>query len=84
MYIYKYPLQLTDTQVIMMPRRAEILDVQVQKGQIQLWAMVDVEEPLTPRTFHIIGTGNKFTKKGRRYISTIQDGAFVWHIFEVL
>lgn len=39
--IYKYPLDVTDRQVIAMPEDAEILTVQVQNGKPMLWAVVD-------------------------------------------
>ena len=43
---------------------------------------------MQPRAFQIIGTGNEFPEPPRhcqlKYIATIQEGSFVWHLFERL
>lgn len=48
--IYKYPLQVTDIQKILMPVYAQILSVQAQNNQLVLWAVVETEAPTTHRT----------------------------------
>ena len=86
--IFKYQLQETDIQTIELPKGAEILTVQVQKGYLCLWAKVDHELiAKEERHIEIIGTGNLIDDTvQRKYISTLQmlQGALVWHIFEVL
>lgn len=39
--IWKYPLEATDHQELMIPSGAKILDAQFQAGQLCLWAMVN-------------------------------------------
>lgn len=91
--IWKYVLELQDYQTIVMSEGAQILSVAVQgagrsvydKGDICLWAMVDTSKASERRHIEIIGTGNPVPDdKGldRKFIGTVQQGPFVWHIFE--
>ncbi|MRM93757.1 hypothetical protein D1Z98_01870 [Riemerella anatipestifer] len=41
--IYKYNLQVEGTQIISMPKGAEVLSVQAQHGKPCLWALVSPE-----------------------------------------
>lgn len=84
--IYKYELKLTDIQVIAMPEGAEILSVQQQGENLQLWALVDVSMPDVQRKIRIIGTGNPVANEILVHISTFQmhGGALVFHAFESL
>lgn len=85
--VYKFPLEIKDTQTIEMPEGAELLTVQSQKGSLNIWALVDVGKPLIKRTFEVFGTGHPiYYDMGieRTYIGTAQTlgGNLVWHIFE--
>lgn len=84
--IWKYELQPVDSQNIQMPVEAEILTLQVQNGQPQLWALVDPNAEMTTRHIEMFGTGNiippLMTEK-RRYIGTYQHGKhLIFHVFE--
>lgn len=84
--IFKYPLEVTDSQVIDMPRGARILCVQVQRGQPCIWALVDDDVEPTRREIHMRGTGHNCNGvDALRYIGTFQmhDGSLVFHAFEV-
>ena len=85
--IWKYPLELTDGQQVMMPAGAEILSVAEQNGRLCLWALVDPAETLRlGRLIEIHGTGNLSinTLRTRKFIGTCvtSGGALVWHVFE--
>ena len=86
--VFKYGLQLADHQEIELPLRAEILSVQVQHGQLMLWALVAEDCMGFPecRTIRIAGTGHQIVDHNLKFISTIQlhDGGLVFHVFEVL
>lgn len=82
--IWKFPLELKDLQNISIPEGAEILHCAIQSGGVFLWAIVDPSLPLQRREIEMIGTGNPIPEEERRYISTIIDGALVWHIFEII
>lgn len=87
MTIWKFPLQLKDTQTIEMPFGAEIICVQVQHDAITLWAIVEEKNTDTEdRTIEVYGTGHPMTNHHRDYIGTIQfqGGGFIFHVFEQL
>lgn len=80
--IYKYPIEITDEQVIEMPSGANILNVQMQNDTVNIWAMVDPKEYAVPVKLRIIGTGNSIPPGlALRYIGTVQAARFVWHVF---
>ena len=89
MKIYKYPIAITDRQMVMIPRGGMILSAQSQHGKLCLWVMVDPENEVTPRTIEIIGTGNPMppltANERRKFIDTAQmmSGELVWHVFEL-
>jgi len=84
--IYKYPLEVTDTQFVELPLGAEILTVQMQGNQLCLWAMVNAlpEAVKKNRRIEIIGTGNPMPTGDLKYISTFQmiKGKLIFHVFE--
>lgn len=87
--IWKFQIQIKDTQKVTMPYGAKILCVQMENGVPCLWALVNTNEAEVDqrwdRTIDIFGTGHSimdlFT---RTYIGTVQmeGGALVWHVFE--
>ena len=88
--IWKYTLDWLGEQHIHLPTGAEILTAQTQGVDLCLWALVNPEEPLLIRHFHLIGTGQPVAEANElRYISTVQvvhagGTAFVFHLFEVV
>jgi hypothetical protein len=56
--IHKYELDITDVQTIELPFYAEMLTIQEQRDKLVMWCIVDTEDELEPRTFHVVGTGN--------------------------
>ena len=84
--IYKYPIEIADSQIVSMPRGAKILTVQVQREQAYLWAMVDLGEHVVNRTILIYGTGHAIhITEYLAYVGTIQmaGGNLVWHVFDL-
>lgn len=80
--VWKFPLEISDTQNVFMPPGAEILTAQMQADELCLWAVVTPGPMTERRTIEIVGTGNPMPEAERRYIATVQMGAFVWHVFE--
>lgn len=80
--IWKYPLNITDRQVVMIPKNGQLLSVQFQGAILCLWVLVDPNAPEQPREIEVIGTGNPIDNSNRYHIDTVQDGSLVWHIFE--
>ena len=83
--IWKFEIRLQgEPQTIEMPQGATILDVQVQNGHPQLWALVDHSASLQRRTFQIHGTGHPFSAESMQFVRTFQMPPFVWHLFEAV
>ncbi len=87
MTIWKYPLAIVDSQHVVMPMTSELLHVDVQNGQVQLWAMVNPDRPTRPYLIHMFGTGH-IVPKGLEMIHIgsvmLEGGALVFHVFEDL
>lgn len=88
MTVWKYPLSIEDRQTIDMPRGTRALSVQVQHGELTVWALVDDDqrENLAPVNFLITGTGNPIQGlafESWRFLSTVQlmQGQMVFHVF---
>lgn len=89
--IWKYPINVGDTSVIM--PQGKVLAFQEQAGQLQIWALVDTESRKSERVFRTVGTGQPFEMEvregygygdgGQQYIATAQSGPLVWHLFEI-
>lgn len=81
--IWKFRLEVTDTQTVEMPIGAKILDAQMQHGELMLWALVDPAAPKEPRSIIIHGTGHPVGNIGE-HIATFQmnGGSLVFHAFE--
>lgn len=85
--VFKYPVPVADLFELEMPKDAQILTVQIQGEDIQMWALVDPESPTELRQFRLAGTGHSISVKHtvKRYIGTFQirGGRLVFHLFEV-
>lgn len=79
--IWKWQLERTDQQTIRMPQGAAILSASKQNGSLTIWAEVETDSPTEDRTVFIVGTGNPKPTTGR-FIASVFDGPFVWHVFE--
>jgi len=72
-----------------LPRGAQVLTVQVQRGEPHMWVLCDPEVPKSLRKFMVVGTGHVFDLPAHRlgcpYIGTFQleGGALVFHVFEI-
>ncbi len=85
--IFKYPLQIRNSQTILMPYGAEILSLKIQNGIPCIWALVDEKSQLTERRFETYGTGHKIRHEigvGGMFIDTYyHENGEVYHVFEL-
>jgi hypothetical protein len=81
MQIHKYTLGIRDEQTVDMPEGAKILTAQIQDARLCVWAVVNPEAKKVKQIFNIYGTGHELPAKTGRYVSTVQIGFLVWHIF---
>lgn len=82
--VYKYPLVVTDRQLVKMPKEAKILTVQVQNGEPQMWALVNPDNETEEVPIRIHGTGHNIPDADRlAYIGTFQMPRYglVFHAF---
>lgn len=82
--IHKYRLNITDQQTVDLPRGALILSAGLDPaGVLCLWAAVDTDKPAQPREIRIFGTGHPVPETPIRFIGTVNQGSFMWHVFEL-
>lgn len=84
--IYKYTLEVSDMQRLVLPVGAEILTVQMVGGFICLYARCDPDALTEGRLFAMYGTGHSMTFHNHKYIGTVQlhGGQIVFHVFEII
>ena len=70
---------------IEMPTGAEILHVDMQYGNVYMWAKVDPDAALIKREFMIEGTGQPPNRRldDATHLGTTSLGGMVWHVFEI-
>jgi len=87
MRIYKYTLELEQTQQIAIQGLKQVLSVCNQRNNIVLYALVDEKEKTTQcLEIKIAGTGHIIEKEAymtHKFLGTvsIMQGHFMWHIF---
>lgn len=90
MRIYKYKLEVTDFQQLVIKKNAEFMTLQVQGGKPVLWAAVDPDEEDVVIEIQTYGTGVDMLEDWHKgiYLGTYQldlqyatFGTFVGHVF---
>ena len=85
MKIYKYTLEITDQQTVMLPPGSRVLSAKEQNGALCMWAMVDPAGANSESyTFYIVGTGNPMSMPPDAvFVDTVVMSyiPLVWHVF---
>lgn len=82
--IFKYQLNINYPTKIELPEGSEILSVQMQHGNLFMWVLIaGTKYIVEKRFFQVFGTGHAILEKVKQYLATVQDGMFVWHVFEM-
>lgn len=82
--IYKYPLAITDSQVLEIPNGFELIHAGLDpQGVPCVWATVYPGNDINSVTIYIFGTGEQITPapQARKHIGSFVNKAFVWHVF---
>lgn len=80
--IHKYPLTLTDSQVLEWPIGTKVRAIQMQKDTICVWTEGPAEfEELGSVEVKIVGTGQMFDIENFTYMATVQEETLVWHVY---
>ena len=83
MQIWKFPLRPgSGAQQIRMPKGAQLLSVQLQRGEPMLWALCDEHAPQVNRQLWAYGTRDAMIKAWP-FVATLQYGSAVLHIFDL-
>lgn len=90
----KSPLRDPRIQFVI-PKHTEILPTILMQGDnLCFWGIVPEssmymlnkeskpEDSQYCRTFVVVGTGETFNNINMKYIGTVQDGLYIWHLFE--
>lgn len=82
--IWKFSFDVDGEATIEMPHGAQVLHVGSQAPRtITVWAMVILPAEIEHRTFYVKGTGEVITEDDDlRYLGTVMDDPWVWHVFE--
>lgn len=85
--VYRFRLQLTDRQALLIPGPLRTLSVAPARDgsdDLDLWVEVDPGGPTVRREFLIVGTGNPMPADVGAFVGTAQThgGQLVWHVFE--
>ena len=84
---FGYAIPIPCTMHYMLPKGAEILDIQMQRDTFVIWYKCDTEAPIQDHIFYVAGTGQPFEPDVScnkwRYIKTIQEylSGLVYHFF---
>ena len=86
--IWKFPLQFPtaiEGQEVIMPQGAKILSTNIQDDTICIWAEVDPDATVNEvRNILTLATGQEIsTRRQRKFIDTVMDGPYVWHVSEL-
>ena len=84
MKIWKFKLEHERTQIIKMPLKSEIMDIQMQVDGISMWALCDPDTEGIEVKINMYGTGwetHSNDKINDEYLATVQQGGLVWHFF---
>lgn len=87
--VYKYDVPIEDSFRLKLPRTGKFLAFQAQSGRPQIWMLVDPnDDRKLDHEFRLAGTGHPIEEPESDLIyrgtCQMQDGALVWHLFEVI
>jgi hypothetical protein len=54
------------------------------QGEVCVWIEHDPAPEMKPVEWLIVGTGHSFDQTGKVHVGSVVDGAFVWHVYQVL
>lgn len=82
--IFKYTLAAGKNE-FQFPKFSEVLTVQVQHGQPQIWVLhPSMNQPMEKVNFEVVPTGQECEVTFRNYVGTFQleNGLLVFHVFK--
>ena len=82
--VFKYPVPFADHFNVETHEGARPLSVQIQRGEPQVWMLVDTKAPKVRKRFRLAGTGHPI-RDAVLFVGTFQvdGGTLVFHLFEM-
>ncbi len=83
--VFKYSVTRGTEHRLQLPQGARLLGIDLQQGQLYVWALVEPERPAVERLVRLYPTGANMRPDVRRtYIGTVivNDGRLALHAFE--
>lgn len=82
--IWKYPIEITDTQKITVPGIRRFMNLLVNNGVPCLYYLVDTRSEHRDVTICIYGTGSPIEGVAGEYLGSFNQSGFslVWHVFQ--
>lgn len=90
--IWKYPLELVDTQVLTLPHGSKFLSLLEQNNKPVLYFLVDLNTPKDKSPMHfkilIVKTGQPILSEvldTAKFLGSVPifNGRLIWHVYEV-
>lgn len=84
--IYKYPIEITDAQTILMPEDSKVIHVGFDPNDTPcIWTEVDTSMPLYNRLFFVVGTSHPVPDAtNARHLGSFVADPFVWHVYGIV
>ena len=80
--VYKYELEITDTQEVRLYEFYTILKIAEQGGKLFMWVEVNPRRDFSYATIRIFGTGHPLDyDKPLTHLETVLMDYFVWHVY---
>lgn len=81
--IFKYPLEVVETQNLVMPNSAQILKLGVQDDKVYVWALIEEgDNSVRSQEIKMVGTGWETDVDWENHIGTVFVRRYVWHYFK--
>lgn len=81
--VYKYPIPRANAKFsVMLPMGFKFLRVSFQAEQLFMWCEVTDGNLASQVNFQLFGTGQELNPNGR-YLTTFDDGPFVFHLYQL-
>ena len=80
--IWKFPLAIGNSSVVLMPEDSKMLSVGNQNGVLCLWAVCEIEKKYVPHKFTVVGTGRLMPKQLGNFLGTAIVPPNVWHVYQ--
>ena len=82
MRILKYPLQIVDSQTLLIPHHSDARLLAVQDGVLCLWLEVRDDWAKRPHTLRLVGTGHDISDlMNYEHVGSVVMPPFVWHAY---